>query len=111
MCVWCVRRGCTYGARCVVLTYNLCVSRGVLVLVTSAQSPTIEYIINNGLFYKRISCKRKKGNKGQACHCYTHSATADARRKPPGVRTWLFCSILYSMLQCYIASIRCYSTI
>jgi len=25
--------------------------------------------------------------------------------------TWLFCSILYSMLQCYIASIRCYSTI
>ena len=23
---------------------------------------------------------------------------------------WLFCSILYSMLQCYIASIRCYST-
>ena len=24
--------------------------------------------------------------------------------------TWLFCSILYSMLQCYIASIICYST-
>jgi len=24
---------------------------------------------------------------------------------------WLFCSILYSMLQCYIASIRCYSPI
>jgi len=24
---------------------------------------------------------------------------------------WLLCSIPYSMLQCYIASIRCYSTI
>jgi len=27
------------------------------------------------------------------------------------MQSWLFCSILYSMLQCYIASIRCYSTI
>ena len=34
-------------------------------------------------------------------HAYSTDATS----------TWLFCSILYSMLQCHIASIRCDSTI
>jgi len=34
------------------------------------------------------------------------------RQVRASVPPWLFCSILYSsMLQCYIASIRCYSTI
>jgi len=33
------------------------------------------------------------------------------RRSSDGSLSWMFCSILYSMLQYYIASIRCYSAL